>query len=133
MVRPKQLPLAIPERIIDEPIRRVHRENGQRIRALLVRAIELNCISVTQLERETGYDEKQIGRALKEDGGAHPPLAVVAAILHLDDLGVFVRGMAELAGYEATPARPDHEAENKRLRTALLGLRAELDAVLGAR
>jgi hypothetical protein len=107
-----------------------YRDKGNRIRALLNRAIVGNGLSYVDLAEETGIDEKQIGRSLKDDGGAHPPLALVACILKHDKLGVFVTGLAAMCGYEATPKRPDLSAENKRLRSELARIRADLDAVL---
>jgi hypothetical protein len=107
-----------------------YRDKGNRIRALLNRAIVGNGLSFVDLAEETAIDEKQIGRALKDDGGAHPPLALVACILKHDRLGIFVTGLAAMCGYEATPKTPDLAAENKRLRSDLVRLRSELDTIL---
>ena len=76
---------------------------GARIRNLLNRAIARNGISHADLEGDTGIDAKQIGRCLREDGGAHPPLALVAAILAKDRQGIAIAGLAAMLGYEARP------------------------------
>ena len=107
-----------------------YRDAGNRIRTLLNRAIVANGLSHVDLAEETGVDEKQIGRALKDDGGAHPPLALVACILRHDQLGVFVTGLADLCGYEATPKTPDLAAENRRLREELGDIRERLSRLL---
>jgi hypothetical protein len=123
-----QLPLA--DNAFAPAIHAVHEAGGDKIRALLRRAIELNGISIVSLDEETGYDEKQLGRALKDDGGAHPPLPLVACILAKDRLGVVVQGLASMCGYEAKKKEADLGAENKRLRSELARIRADLDAVL---
>jgi hypothetical protein len=123
-----QLPLA--ESAFAPAINAVHAAGGKRLRALLNRAIELNNLSLVDISEETGWDEKQIGRSLKDDGGAHPPLSVVACILAKDRLGVVVQGLAAMCGYEAQPKKPDLAVENKRLREKLALLRAEVDRVL---
>lgn len=94
-------------------------EKGAEIRELLNRAIVANGVSLTELARETGIDEKQIGRSLRAGGGAHPPLALIAAIVWKDRLGVFLRGFCSMAGYDAIEKKPDLAAENRRLREAL--------------
>lgn len=94
-------------------------EKGDDIRELLNRAIVANGMSLVDLARETGVDEKQIGRCLRAGGGAHPPLALVAAIVWKDRLGIFLRGFCSMAGYDAIEKKPDLAAENRRLREAL--------------
>lgn len=107
-----------------------YQSQGSRLRKLLRTTIAANRIDVVDLEADTGFDEKQIGRALKDDGGAHPPLAVVACILAKDRAGTFITGLAEMLGYEAQPKTPDLAAENRELRQKLAKLRGEIDAVL---
>lgn len=123
-----QLPLA--EAAFAPAIHAVHAEGGDRIRALLRRAVEMNRLLQADLSDETGIDEKQIGRALRDEGGAHPPLALVACVLSKDRLGIMIQGLAAMCGYEATRKTPDLAAENKRLREKLAALRAEVDSVL---
>lgn len=108
----------------------VHRANGNRIRALLNKAIALNGISHSDLAAETGVDEKQLGRALRDDGGAHPPLALVAAIFARDHVGVLVHGLCALVGYEARRKTPDLAADNKRLRSELAAVREQINRLL---
>jgi hypothetical protein len=120
----EQLPLA-------PSVQAVHKANGNRIRALLNRAIEANGISYVDLSFETGIDEKQIGRALKEDGGAHPPLSLWAAVMVKDRLGLLVGGLCDLTGREAIVKKADPVAENKVLRGRLHEIRDELDRLLG--
>lgn len=107
-----------------------YRDAGNRIRHILNRAIVANGLSYCDLAEETGVDEKQIGRSLKEDGGAHPPLALVACVMRHDHLGIFITGLAELCGYEATPKTPDLAAENRRLREELGDIRERLSRLL---
>ncbi len=97
---------------------------ARRLRALLSRAISANGVSHAELEHETGVDERQIARCLRDDGGAHPPLALVAAVLAKDRAGVFVTGLAAMVGYEARPRTPDLAEENRRLREQLARIRA---------
>ena len=106
-----------------------YERQGSRIRGLLNRAIAANGISIVDLEADTGVDEKQIGRALKDGAGAHPPLAVVACILAKDRAGVLITGIAGLVGYEAVPRRPDLAAENRELKAALRDAIAKLQEV----
>ncbi len=96
-----------------------YQAQAARLRALLNRTIAANRMAIVDLEADSGVDEKQIGRALKDDGGAHPPLALVACILAKDRAGIFIAGLADMLGYEATPKRPDLAEENRRLRGAL--------------
>lgn len=121
-----------PEQLTLAPtIQAAHRANAGRLRALAARAIEANGMSLAQLAAETGYDERQIGRALKGDGGAHMPWPVLAAILHLDRLRILATGIAALLGCDLVERKPDLAAENRQLRSALLAVRAEIDALLG--
>lgn len=76
---------------------------GARLREMLNRAIARNGVSYAELEHETGIDERQIARCLREDGGAHPPLALVACILGKDRQGIAITGLAAMLGYEARP------------------------------
>lgn len=94
-------------------------EKGSEIRELLNRAIVANGLSLSDLARDTGIDDKQIGRALRTGGGAHPPLSLIAAIVWKDRLGIFLRGFCSMAGYDAVEKKPDLVAENRRLRDAL--------------
>lgn len=102
-----------------------YQEQGCRLRALLNRAIAANGLSHAELEHDTGIDEKQIGRCLRDDGGAHLPPALIACILHKDRQGVAICGLALMVGYEARPnvdpwARIRHlEAKIARLEAAL--------------
>jgi transcriptional regulator with XRE-family HTH domain len=105
-------------------------QGGARIRALLNRAVASNGLSLQDLALETGIDERQIARALHEGGGAHPPLPLLAALLHLDRAGVLVTGLAALVGYEARPKAPDLAGENRRLREELAAIRTRLDELL---
>lgn len=108
-----------------------YQAQGDRLRKLLRTTIAANRLDVVDLEADTGVDEKQIGRALKDGGGAHPPLSVVACILAKDRAGTFITGLAEMLGYEARPKTPDLAAENRTLREQLARLRGEIDSVLG--
>lgn len=108
-----------------------YQDQGARLRALLNRAIAANRLQVVDLEADTGVDEKQIGRALRDDGGAHPPLSLIACILAKDRAGTFITGLAEMVGYEARPKTPDLAAENRRLREELAEIRARVESVLG--
>ncbi len=108
----------------------VHRENGNRIRALLNRAIALNGMSHADLSAETAIDDKQIGRSLRDDGGAHPPLALVAAVMARDHLGTLITGLAALVGYEARKRTPDLAADNRRLRSELAAVREQINRLL---
>ncbi len=102
-------------------------KQATRLRALLARAITANGLSHAELEHETGVDERQIARCLRDDGGAHPPLALVAAILAKDRAGVLITGLAAMVGYEAKPKTPDLAEENRRLRDQPARLRAALE------
>lgn len=104
-------------------------EKGDRLRELLNRTIELNRITHAELAEQTDVDEKQLGRALKRGGGAHPPLALVACVLWQDRRGVFLSALADSLGYELTPKKPDLAAENRRLRDALAQAVSALQAV----
>ncbi len=95
-----------------------YQEQASRLRALLNLAITKNGLSHAELEHETGIDEKQIGRCLRDDGGAHPPLALVACVLAKDRQGVLVTGIATMVGYEAKP-RIDPWQEIRRLKARL--------------
>jgi hypothetical protein len=119
-----QLPLAA-------SIAGVHRDSGNRLRALLRLAIERNGLLVLDLAAECDVDEKQLGRCLRDDGGAHPPLAFIACLLSRDRERVILHGLAGMLGYEATPKKTDLEAENRHLRASLQALRGEIDALLG--
>jgi hypothetical protein len=103
-----------------------------RIRALLNRAITANRLTHEFLARETSIDERQIGRALSDNGGAHPPLALVACIAWHDKAGVLIHGLAAMLHYEATPKTPDLAAENRALRQELLDIRERLGVLLGS-
>jgi hypothetical protein len=96
-----------------------------RLRALLGRAIAANGLSHAELEHETGVDERQIARCLRDDGGAHPPLALVACILAKDRQGIAIAGLAAMLGYEARP-KIDPWDEVRRLRAKLARLEAAL-------
>jgi len=80
-----------------------YQAQASRLRALLNRAIAGNGLSHAELEHETGIDQKQLGRTLRDDGGAHPPLALVACILAKDRQGIVITGLAAMLGYEARP------------------------------
>lgn len=123
-----QLPLA--SSAFGPAINAVHAGGGKRIRALLNQAITANGMSLVTLAEETGIDEKQIGRSLRDDGGAHPPLPLVACILSKDRLGIVVQGIAALVGWEAVKAEPDPARENAKLREELGRLRSEIDRLL---
>lgn len=110
-----------------------YQKQASRLRALLRHAIDTNGIDVVDIEADTGVDEKQIGRALRDDGGAHPPLSVVACVLAKDRAGSFISGLAEMLGYEARRKTPDLVAENRALRERLASLRSEIDSALGGR
>jgi hypothetical protein len=103
---------------------------GGRIRKLLTRAIEANRLTHEFLARETGIDERQIGRCLTDKGGAHPPLALVSCIAWHDKAGVLLAGLASMLGYDVTPRRPDLSAEVRRLRSALQEERERIDRLL---
>lgn len=100
-------------------INAVHAAGGKRIRALLNHAITANGMSLVNLAEETGIDEKQIGRSLRDDGGAHPPLALIACVLSKDRLGIVVQGLASLVGWEAKRKEPDPQERIKKLEAAL--------------
>lgn len=103
-----------------------YQEQAARLRALLNQAIAKNGLSHAELEHETGIDEKQIGRCLRDDGGAHPPLALVACVLAKDRQGVFVTGLALMVGYEARPKIDPWERVRK-LEAQLARTRAALE------
>jgi hypothetical protein len=119
----EQLPLS-------PTIHAVHSDNGRRIRALLNRAINANGLSHVDLSHETGIDEKQIGRSLRDDGGAHPPLSLLACVLAKDRLGIFVSGMCAMVGRDAVERKPDPAAENRKLREELGRIRDEVARLL---
>jgi hypothetical protein len=102
-----------------------YQEQAARLRALLNRAITANGLSHEDLAHETGVDEKQIGRALRDDGGAHPPLALVACVLAKDRQGIVITGLAAMVGYEAKP-RVDPWEEVRRLQRKIARLEAAL-------
>lgn len=102
-----------------------YQEQASRLRKLLNRAIAANGLSHADLEHETGVDEKQIGRALKDDGGAHPPLALIACVLAKDQRGVVITELAAMLGYEAKP-RIDPWEEVRRLQRKIARLEAAL-------
>ncbi len=104
-----------------------YQQQAARLRALLARTITTNGLSHAELENETGIDERQIARCLRDDGGAHPPLALVAAVLAKDRAGVFITSLAAMVGYEAKPKTPDLADENRRLREQIARLRAALE------
>jgi hypothetical protein len=131
MGKPVRL-LADPQLPLAPAIAAVHADAGKRIRALLNHAISANGLSLVMLAEETGIDEKQIGRSLRDDGGAHPPLSLVACVLAKDRLGVVVTGLAAMCGYTAERKSPDLGAENRRLREELSRLRDEVSRVLDA-
>ena len=116
--------------LLQTAIAATHRKNGDKIRSLLSRAITDGGISLVDLAEETGIDEKQLGRSLKPDGGAHPPPALIAAVLAKDHQRVLVTGLCALVGYECQPRRPDLSAENRRLREELASIRTHLDRLL---
>jgi hypothetical protein len=103
---------------------------GARIRAVLNRAIEANRLTHEFLARETGIDERQIGRCLSNNGGAHPPLALVACVAWHDKSAALIGGLAGMLGYDVTPRRPDLSAEVRRLRAALHEERERIDRLL---
>lgn len=107
-----------------------YREKGDKLRSLLNRTVAAARLSHEDLARETQIDEKQIGRALRNDGGAHPPLALVACILKHDLDGVFITSLAAMLGYEARPKAPDLAAENTRLRSELSRVREQITSLL---
>jgi hypothetical protein len=106
-----------------------YQEQASRLRCLLTRAIAANGMSHADLEHETNIDEKQIGRCLRDDGGAHPPLALVACIIAKDRAGVFVTGLAAMAGYEAKPRTPDLADEVRRLREQIARIKGALEGM----
>jgi hypothetical protein len=121
---PEQLPL-------HATIAQAHRAGGNRIRALLRHAVEENQLILLDLATESGVDDKQLGRVLRDDGGAHLPLAFLACLLSRDRTHVVLHGLAAMLGYDVIPRTPDLATENRQLRTALLAVRAEIDALLG--
>ncbi len=101
-------------------------QKGARIRALLNKALVSSGITMPEIERNTGVDEKQAARNLKEGGGNHPPLPLVAYLLWSDERAVILGGLASMLGYELRRREPDLAAENRSLRARL----ARLEAVL---
>jgi hypothetical protein len=89
------------------------------LRKKLNRAVEANSMTLEWLERETGIDEAQIRRSLRDDGGAHPPLALILCIAWHDKTGEFIVGLAEMLRYEAKPKVPDPYDRIRKLETAL--------------
>ncbi len=102
-----------------------YQEKGSKIRALLNRGIAANGLSHGELARDTGIDEKQIGRCLRDDGGAHPPLALIACVLAKDEKGIVITGLAAMVGYDAKP-RVDPWDEIRRLQRKIARLEAAL-------
>ncbi len=115
-----QLPLA-------PTVQSVHRERGKAIIALIDRALTANGRSWSDAALETGIDNAQLSRI--KTGEAHIPGALIAYVLHVDVLGVFAGGICDMCGREAVVKKPDLAAENKELRQAVMGLRAELERI----
>jgi hypothetical protein len=107
-------------------------KKAARLRKILNSAIVANQLTHEFLARETGIDERQIARCLKDDGGAHPPLALVVCVAWHDKAGVFLSGFAGMLHYDITPRKPDLAAENKRLRGELSSVREQIDRILGS-
>lgn len=105
-------------------------EQGAKLRKLLEQTVKTNGLSLQDLELETGIDERQIARSLARNGGAHPPLALLAALMHLDRAGVLITGLAGLVGYEAVPKKPDVGEDNRRMRAELAEMKARLEKLL---
>jgi hypothetical protein len=80
-----------------------YQDQAAKLRAILNRAIAANGLSHAELEHDTGIDEKQIGRCLREDGGAHLPLALLACILEKDRGSIVLSEMAKDRGFEVRP------------------------------
>jgi transcriptional regulator with XRE-family HTH domain len=102
-------------------IQDVHRGRAAQLRALLHRAITSGAMSLSDLAEETRIDNSQITRMLSGEAGLR--LDFLAAVLERDRVGVFVVGLAELLGFDATRKTPDLAAENKRLRAELEAIR----------
>ena len=111
-------------------IQAVHRSNGRRIRALLVKAIEVNGLSRSDLAHESALDGSEITRILEAEGERHIPARLIAAVMARDHARVFLAGLAEMTGYEVRPKVADLAAENRALRSKLAALRSELDTLL---
>ena len=92
---------------------------GAVLRGLIRRAIAAAGLSNADLARDTGVDERQIARALSDDGGTNLPPSLLACVLWQDRAGIFITGLAERLGYEVRPKAPDLAAENRRLRELL--------------
>ena len=121
LLNDEQLPIA-------PAIQAVHKANGERIRALLGRAITSNGMSLSELARETAIDNSQITRMLSGDAGLRADF--VAAVMARDVLGILVSGLCAMVGRDAVERKPDPIAENRRLREELARLRDEVSRVL---
>ena len=109
-------------------IQDVHRGRAAQFRALISRAITSGGMSLSDLAEETRIDNSQITRMLSGEAGLR--LDFLAAVLERDRAGVFVVGLAELLGFDATRKTPDLAGENRRLREELVAIRAHLDHLL---
>ncbi len=104
-----------------------YQEQAAKLRGILNRAIAANGLSHAELEHDTGIDEKQIGRCLRDDGGAHLPLALLACILEKDRGSVVLTEIAKDRGFEIRPRLDpwerirDLEAQLARVRAAAAG------------
>jgi transcriptional regulator with XRE-family HTH domain len=109
-------------------IQDVHRARAVQLRALVARAITSGCLSLSALAEETGIDPSQVTRMLSGDAGLR--LDFLAAVLERDRSGVFVVGLADLLGFDATRKTPDLAAENKHLRAELEAIREHVVRLL---
>jgi transcriptional regulator with XRE-family HTH domain len=109
-------------------IQDVHRGRAAQLRALLHRSITSGCMSLSDLAEETRIDNSQITRMLAGEAGLR--LDFLAAVLERDRAGVFVVGLAELLGFDATRKTPDLAAENKHLRAELEAIRSHVERLL---
>jgi transcriptional regulator with XRE-family HTH domain len=109
-------------------IQDVHRGRAVQLRALMARAITSGSLSLSALAEETGIDPSQVSRMLSGEAGLR--LDYLAAVLERDRAGVFVVGLADLLGFDATRKTPDLGAENRHLRAELEAIREHVGRLL---
>lgn len=109
-------------------IQDVHRGRAAQIRALLTRAVTSGGMSLSDLGEETHIDPSQITRMMSGEAGMR--IDFLAAVLERDRSGVFIGGLADLLGFEATKRVPDLAQENRHLRSELESIREHVSRLL---
>lgn len=110
-------------------IQDVHRGRASQIRALIQRTITLGGLSLIDLADETKIDPSQVTRMM--DGAAGLRLDFLAALLERDRSGLFITGLADLLGWDATRKTPDLAAENAMLRSELNAIHDHIERLRG--